>query len=107
MMSQYRNATTFATAEEPIRQTIRTGAIELVVLHPTDAAERLRNLVEAAGGYLVTSELRGGESAQNASLTVRIPEARFEQLRTEIERVGLRVEGEHFEAQDVTKQYVD
>jgi hypothetical protein len=30
MMSHYRNATTFATTEEPIRQTIRTGAMELV-----------------------------------------------------------------------------
>ena len=107
MTSQYRTATTFATTEEPIRQTIRTGAIELVVRRPTETAEKLRDLVEGAGGYLVTSEVRGGEGAQGASLTVRIPEARFRELRTKIGRLGLRVESEHFEAQDVARQYVD
>jgi hypothetical protein len=107
MLSQYRNATTFATGEDPIRETIRTGAIELVVSHATETAEKLRDLVEGAGGYLVTSESRGGDNAQTMSLTVRIPDARFKELRTEISKLGLRVEGEHFEAQDVTKQYVD
>ena len=40
-------------------------------------------------------------------LTIRVPAGKFEQVRTEIRKLGLRVESEKLEAQDVTKQYVD
>jgi hypothetical protein len=40
-------------------------------------------------------------------LTIRVPAARYEQMRTGIRGLGLRVESERVEAQDVTRQYVD
>lgn len=107
LMAQYRNATTLANNEEPIRKTIRSGAMDLVVNSPMDTAERLRELAESTRGYLVNSDVRGGTGTQSASLTIRVPESRFEEVHAEIRKLGLRVEGEHFEALDVTKQYVD
>ena len=59
------------------------------------------------GGFLVTSEISGGEDATSGSLTVRVPAALFEEARVEIRKLGLRVESERIEAQDVTRQYVD
>jgi hypothetical protein len=59
------------------------------------------------GGFLVSSEVSGGQDAGSGSLTVRVPAARFEEARSEIRKLGLRVESEKVEAQDVTRQYVD
>ena len=89
------------------RRTIRTSSIDLIVQKPAEAAERIRRLAEGMGGFLVTSQISGGEDASNGSLTVRVPASRFEEARAEIRKLGLRVESERIEAQDVTRQYVD
>ena len=89
------------------RKMIRTSSLDMVVQHPAEAAEKIRALAERVGGFLVSSEMRGGEDATAGSLTIRVPAARFEEARAEIRKLGLRVESEKIEAQDVTRQYVD
>jgi hypothetical protein len=89
------------------RKTIRNGAMDLVVKNPRDSSEAIRQLAERVGGFLVTSDVSGGEDASSAELTIRVPAARFEDVRTEIRKLGLRVDSEKLEAQDVTRQYVD
>ena len=89
------------------RKTIRTSSIDLIVQKPAEAAEKIRRLAEGMGGFLVTSEIGGGQDATSGSLTVRVPAARFEEARAEIRKLGLRVESEKIEARDVTRQYVD
>src|SRR2546422_1333546 len=49
----------------------------------------------------------GGADARNASLSIRVPAAKFAEVRAEIRKLGLRVDGEGAEAQDVPKQSVD
>jgi hypothetical protein len=56
---------------------------------------------------VVTSQVSGSQQAPNASLTIRVPVAKFEDVRAQIRKLGLRVESESIEAQDVTRQYVD
>jgi Domain of unknown function (DUF4349) len=89
------------------RKMVRTDSLDLVVKHPAEAAERIGQLVTRLGGFLVTSEVSGDPDLPSASLTIRVPAARFEEARTEIRKLGLRVESERVEAQDVTRQYVD
>jgi hypothetical protein len=89
------------------RKTIRNGALDLIVKSPRDSSEAIRKLAEGVGGFLVNSEISGGEDASNASLTIRVPAARFEDARGEIRKLGLRVDSEKLDAQDVTRQYVD
>jgi len=88
------------------RKMIRTSSIDLIVLRPSEAAEKIRALAENMGGFLVSSEISGGQNA-NATLTIRVPAARFEEARAAIRKLGLRLESEKVEAQDVTRQYVD
>jgi hypothetical protein len=94
-------------ASDADRKMVRTASIDLVVQKPVEAAEKIRNLAEASGGFLVVSQISGGEDATSASLTVRVPASRYEQVRAEIRKLGLRIESERIEAQDVTRQYVD
>lgn len=89
------------------RKIVRTDSIDLVVQKPAEAADKIRLLAESMGGFLVESQIGGGQDATGGSLTVRVPSARFDQARAEIRRLGLRVQSERIQAQDVTKQYVD
>lgn len=88
------------------RKMIRTSSLELVVQHPAEMEDQITALAESLGGYLVSAQ-GGGQNATAATLSIRVPAARFEQARAEIRKLGLRVESERIEAQDVTRQYVD
>lgn len=89
------------------RKLIRTSTLSLIVKSPAESAEKVIQLTQSAGGFLVTSQVNGGADATSASLAIRVPAEKFEQVRQQIRKLGLRVEGESVEAQDVTKQYVD
>jgi uncharacterized protein DUF4349 len=89
------------------RKMLRTCSLEMIVQKPAEAAEKIRGLAERLGGFLIRSEVKGGQDATGGSLTIRVPAARFEQARAEIRRLAWRVESERIEAQDVTRQYVD
>jgi hypothetical protein len=89
------------------RKMVRTILLDMVVQYPGHAAEQIRALAERLGGFLVSSEVSGGQDAASGSLTVRVPAGRYEDARAEIRKLGLRVESEKIEAQDVTRQYVD
>lgn len=89
------------------RKLIRTASLSLIVKSPAESAEKVIQLAQSSGGFLVTSQINGGADATSASISIRVPAAKFEEVRQQIRKLGLRVEGESVEAQDVTKQYVD
>src|SRR5207248_97634 len=89
------------------RKMVRTASMDLLVKSPKEASEKIRLLATQAGGFLTSSETYGGESASSASMAIRIPVDKFELIGAEISKLGVRVESEKLEAQDVTKQYVD
>jgi uncharacterized protein DUF4349 len=87
------------------RKIVRTSSMEVVVQDPAEASSRIAAMAEAMGGYLVSSS--GGQNASPAFLVVRVPAAQFEAARAGIRKLGLRVENEKIEAEDVTRRYVD
>ena len=107
LASEYKEASLTEAVDGADRKTIRNGEMDLVVKNPRESSEAIRQLAERVGGFLVSSEISGGEDASNASLTIRVPATKFEEARTEIRKLGLRVDSEKLEAEDVTRQYVD
>jgi len=89
------------------RKLIRTSALELTVKNPADAAEQIRLMAESMGGYLETAQIGGTKEAPTADITIRVPVAHFEDVKTSIRKLAARVESEKTDAQDVTRQYVD
>jgi hypothetical protein len=89
------------------RQVVRTSSIDLLVKSPAEATDKIRALTEHVGGFLVRLQTNGGRDATNATLTIRVPIARFEEVGAEIRKLGLRVESEQMDAEDVTRQYID
>jgi hypothetical protein len=89
------------------RKLVRTATLGLIVKTPAEAAEKIIQIAQTAGGFLVTSNVNGGADATSASLSLRVPTVKFDEVRAQIRKLGLRVENESLEAQDVTTQYVD
>lgn len=92
---------------ESDRKIVRTSVLDLVVKKPEQTADRIRVLAESMDGFLVSSEIRGDIDVSGGILTLRVPAARFEEARTAIRKMGIRVENEKIQADDVTRQYVD
>jgi hypothetical protein len=89
------------------RKMVRSCSLQIVAPKPAEAAGTIRSLGERLGGFLISSDVRGGQDATGGTVVIRVPATQFEQARAEIRRLGWRVESERIEAQDVTGQYVD
>ncbi len=92
--------------DEDDRKTIRTVSMTVLVHNSQHVSEQLEALAKSEGGLVVSAEIYGGNDTSSASLTIRIPADRFEEMKAEIRKLGIRVENEKLEAQDVTRQYV-
>jgi hypothetical protein len=89
------------------RKLVRTESLGLIVKSPAETAEKIVQIAQGAGGFLVTSNVNGGADATSAMLSIRVAAEKFDQARAQIRKLSLRVERESIDAQDVTKQYVD
>ena len=93
-------------AADADRKLVRNSSMEVVTKDPSDTAEAIRQIAERLGGFLVKS-VTNGQAAQGAFLAICVPADRFEEARSEIRKLGVRVDSERVEGQDVTRQYVD
>jgi Domain of unknown function (DUF4349) len=93
--------------ESSDRKMVRTASLNLLVKAPAQSLDRIVQLAQNAGGFVVTSQVYGGADALNASLAIRVPTKKFDEVRTQILALALHVDGENTDAQDVTRQYVD
>jgi Domain of unknown function (DUF4349) len=89
------------------RKIVRTSALELSVKSPADAAEQIRLIADAMGGYVEMAEIGGTKDVPIADLTIRVPAAHFEDTKASIRKLGARIDSEKTDAQDVTRQFVD
>ncbi len=89
------------------RKVVRTVYLDLVVTSPAMAVERVGQIADQAGGYIVSSQVNGSKEQQYGSLTVRVPASRSDDFRRELKKVAAQVESERTDSSDVTKQWVD
>ncbi len=72
-----------------------------------EAAERIRGLTEAAGGYVAEIDANRREGLLYFRLTLRIPAGRLRSVVDEIKGLAVEVERERLGTEDVTGRYVD
>jgi hypothetical protein len=89
------------------RKMVRTSTLDVIVQNPAQAADEVRKLAERLGGFLVSSQVSGATDTLSASIAIRVPADRFNEAHDAIRKLGVRIENERVEAQDVTTQYVD
>lgn len=89
------------------RKLVSTSSFDLLVKHPAEAAEKIRSLSERVGGFLVKSQTNGAQNATSASIVVRVPAAHFADVVAEIRKLGMRVENEETQSEDMARHDID
>lgn len=85
---------------------VRTGSLELNVPDTDKALLAARDTIRAMGGYVGSSQQKRADDSILASVTYRIPVARWEDALDALRRLG-KVLAEQTEAAEVTGQLVD
>ena len=85
---------------------VRTGSLQMTVTDPDQAVLAARDAVRTLGGYIGASQAQRTNDKIVASVTYRIPVARWEDALDAIRRLGTEV-GEQTDATEVTDQLVD
>ena len=85
---------------------VRTGSLQVTVADPDQAVLAARDAIRGLGGYIGASQAQRSDDKIVASVTYRIPVARWEDALDAIRRLGTEV-GEQTDAVEVTGQLVD
>ncbi len=86
------------------RDVVRTGTMWLTVDEVENALVEVRTIAVGAGGFVSDEQLRAEHDA--ADITVSVPTADFDDVRTSIGELG-EITEENVQAQDVTADVVD
>ncbi|MDQ0881779.1 DUF4349 domain-containing protein [Peribacillus sp. V2I11] len=90
------------------RKVIHQAQLELKVKNLEKAQMKIENKVGEYGGYVVESNVyREDEELVEGTITVRVPEAHFQDFLADSEGEASEVVGRNVTGQDVTEQYVD
>ncbi len=92
---------------EGTRRIIYTASLVLVVEDPETAAPMIAQLAAQLDGYIVSSNLYRVNGRLRGTLSLRVPQDRFEEALTRLRALAVRVDQETRQTQDVTTEYVD
>ena len=86
---------------------IRTGNLEIIVLETESTIDEIIQRANAAGGWVVSSNVFQSGEAKSGSMTVRVPVEQFDSLMDQIEDLAVEVVSSATSGEDVTEEYVD
>jgi Domain of unknown function (DUF4349) len=89
------------------RLIIRTGQASIEVDSLGASMAQLRRIVQRVGGFVADASIQSGQNqVPSATLQVKVPSARFDELTEGLEPLG-RLQFVNVGAQDVSEEYVD
>jgi hypothetical protein len=88
------------------RKLLRTATFSLIVKSPSQSAGEIVQFAQSTGGYEVSSQVSGAD-VRYATLTIRVPATKFQEVSAKLRSLSLRVESEGVESEDVSRRYVD
>jgi len=101
----YPNAVPEEATEE--RKIVKTGYITLEVEDISDSMDKVADMADDMGGYVVSSYKHEYEEGTSGSIRIRVPSERFEEAFERLRQFAVAVPYENTEARDVTEEYVD
>jgi hypothetical protein len=104
---QKSDATRAVEAPSSPAMVIRTGTASVEVDSLEPGLAELRRLTTQVGGFVANTSLQGGrEQLRQATLEIKVPAQRFDELTTGLQPLG-RVEFVNVTAEDVGEEFVD
>ena len=91
----------------PEDRVVKTGSINIEVASIDESMVRATDQIHALGGWLAGSDRTTSTASGLASVTYRVPVARFEDALAAMRKLGTKVLGEHSDSASVGSQIVD
>ena len=99
------------TAEQPLpgtdRKIVYNVFLDLTVKDVQTGFERIATIAESNGGLVAESNVRQEGDQRRASITVRVPAGRYQDVLGQIRGLATRVESERSTGNDVTEEFTD
>ena len=89
------------------RKIVQTAALNLQVEAVGPSFEAVGRIATAAGGFVASSNFSFQGENQVASMTIRVPTTRYQDVLREVRALGAKVDSETSNASDVTEEYSD
>jgi hypothetical protein len=88
------------------RKIIRNGSLDLLVNDVGQSISKIGSIVNEVGGFVEKSTRTNG-GGYSATITVRVPAARLDQIIVDLKGLATSVDRESVEVRDVTRDYID
>ena len=93
------------------RKVVRNGELQLECEKPDEAQQRITNIVQNNGGFVVASQLKMSGVKFNerdvVEMTVRVPSDKFAETVDQIKAASGRIIQETVKGEDVTEEFID
>ena len=93
------------------RKIIRNADLQLESDKPEEAQQKISQLAETKGGFVVETQSSASDVKANVrdtvTMTVRVPSAKFDEALSEIRATASRVIVENVKGEDVTEEFID
>lgn len=89
------------------RQIVSSASIQLQVSDVGGGFEEVGRIATTAGGFIASSSFSYRGEDQIASVTIRVPSESYQSVLGSLRRLGVKVDAENSNAQDVTEEYTD
>jgi hypothetical protein len=99
-------ARTVALAEVS-RKLVRTADLDIAVKATSAAADELRQVAGALGGYVGNLGASRAGGVLRYSLTLRVPTARFDDALAAVKKLAVRIDREQQSVEDATDRHID
>ena len=96
-----------ADTAAPERMIIRTGKVGLTVGDVQASVDQTTALATRLGGFVASSSVRDRDGQPSATLSLRVPGARFGDAIRELRGLAIKVDEESSTGQDVTEEFSD
>jgi uncharacterized protein DUF4349 len=89
-----------------MRKIIRNGSLDLLVSDVGQSIVKIGSIVNSVAGFIEKST-QANSGGHSASVTVRVPAVRLDQVISQIKNLATSVDRESVEVRDVTREYID
>jgi hypothetical protein len=96
-----------ASAAADDRKIVQTASLRLQVKEVGGGFEEVGRIASAAGGFVASSSFSYQGEQQVASVTIRVPTDRYQDVLRDLRGLGEKVDTEASNASDVTEEYTD
>lgn len=104
-------ASDYLQAEEsakPQKKIVRTVSLDLLVHDARQAASQIERIAYVKQGEVEKAEVRNsGATSQSGELTLRVPSDELDNIVGSFRTMAIRVQNEHWESRDVTREFMD